>query len=887
MRDRSRWLDPSLLFALAMAAGAGTGLGHGRTPAARISASIAPRGILAGGCGLATQDHSLAEPSALFSRLPLAFVENDGQWPTQARFVARRGGMQARLEEQGLLLQVESPDSSAGVLVKLGFEGASADSRLEGEGPLPGLYHFFFGRDPAGWRTQVPSFSSVRYRGLYEGLDLLVREEAGRLLEYDLALQPGAKLSRFAVRCEGMERLSLEPDGSLILWTRLGALRQAPPEAWTETPEGRKAPVECRFRILTPDAFGLEAPLAPPGSPLHIDPGLEWSTFLGGGFQDAVLAMRADAQGNLVLAGASESLDFPVTAGSYDSTHNGAAYDAVVTKLNPTGTALLFSTFLGGSEFDGAASLAVSTSGEVTVGGGTRSTDFPTSPGAFDTTLGNGEDGFIARLDPAGSSLLFCTYLGGTNGFWGDSIEGLALDESTGEVIAVGLTDSPDFPTTPGAFQPTLGVSCSPPFGCAGSDAYVTRLNSTGTGLVFSTFLGGSTYEGAHSVVLDSLGEALVVGYSGSIDFPTTPGAFSNTLTGASDIFLSRLDPTGSALTYSTLLGGSFPSTTSTPQSDAFAIALDGAGEVTIAGWTDSGSFPTTTGAFQPTFGGNFDVFVSRFRLLGSGPNDLVWSTYLGGSGVELPWDLALDSARNVVLAGRVVTSPDFPATPGAFMTAPNSSGDVFVAMLDSAGSRLFYSTRLGGSGYYFSGEEDGFALALDTSGSAVVAGRAISADFPITSGAYDPAFGGLTEGFVTRLDLLPQGASRYGSGTPGCAGQLVIGVTSWAQVGNSSFAITCGSAPGNATGLLGFGGAPLATPFVILGAQVWIDLLSPPSFFVVVSSNAIGAAEVAIPIPQNAALASGQVVAQCFWVDPCAPAGVSASSALVLVVQP
>ena len=432
-------------------------------------------------------------PANWASHLPLAFVENRGQWRTEARFVARRGGLIARLERGAIALQLERAVEEGrreGVLVRLAFEGFRAAAVIAGEGGLPGTYNFFYGNDPARWVTEVSGHASVLYRGLYAGVDLRVREE-DRHLEYDLLLAPGADLGSVVVRLEGIDALRLDPEGILVFETRLGRLLQRPPKTWQVARDGSSVPRECRYRLLEGNRFGFEVRDRDPGLALVVDPGLEWSTFLGGSFDESVRAAATTPSGSVIVAGWTSSPGFPVTAGSYDTLFSPPS-QGFVAHLDATGSVLLYSTFLAGTSSAGWTlpfSVALDPSGSATVVGETGSADFPTTPGAFDVTYNGGySDPFVTRLGPTGSTLTYSTFLGGSSPYGRDRAKAVDLDAS-GEAIVGGDTGSFDFPTTPGAFSTTLGTFVTAKCGAASS--FVARLTSTGSQLAYSTFFGG------------------------------------------------------------------------------------------------------------------------------------------------------------------------------------------------------------------------------------------------------------------------------------------------------------------------------------------------------------------------------------------------------------
>jgi Big-like domain-containing protein/beta-propeller repeat-containing protein len=332
--------------------------------------------------------------------------------------------------------------------------------------------------------------------------------------------------------------------------------------------------------------------------------GLVYSTYLGGGtFLDSAQAIAVDSQGAAYVTGSTASRDFPTTVGAFETSPQGNV-DAFVTKFNPAGTGLAYSTFLGGSDSDEGTGIAVDSAGAAHVTGSTVSTDFPTTAGAFDTGANGGEDAFVTKLNPTGSGLAYSTFLGGSSNDFG---LGFAID-SAGAAFVTGVTISDDFPTTAGAFDTTLDGSAP--------DGFVTKLNQAGSGLAYSTFLGGSSNDAGFGVAVDSAGAAYVTGETLSTDFPTTASAFDASLGGGRDAFVAKLGPTGTRLAYSTYLGGS--SVDDLGQS----IAVDSAQMAYVTGTTDSPDFPTTAGAFDTSYnGGDFDAFVTRLNTAaGPGP---------------------------------------------------------------------------------------------------------------------------------------------------------------------------------------------------------------------------------------------------------------------------
>ncbi|HJP91959.1 MAG TPA: SBBP repeat-containing protein [Pyrinomonadaceae bacterium] len=391
---------------------------------------------------------------------------------------------------------------------------------------------------------------------------------------------------------------------------------------------------------------------------------------------------------------------------------------------------LVYSTFLGGGRNDQGWDIAVDASGNAYVIGSTDSLDFPTTISAFDIMHNGNEDVFVTKLNPAGSALVYSTFLGGSSRDLGF---GIAVDTS-GSAYVTGSTDSSEFPTTVGASDTTHNGNF---------DVFVTKLNPSGSALVYSTLFGGINFEQGNRIALDTSGSAYVTGETTSPNFPTTGGVFDTTLNGGNGAFVTKLNPSGSALVYSTFLDGF-----STDFGNG--IAVDASGSAYVTGETFSFDFPTTAGAFDTTFNGFSDAFVTKLNATGSA---LVYSTFIGGSNNDWGRGIAVDTSGSAYVMGETL-SPGFPTTVGAFDTTHNGDRDVFVTKLNPSGSApLIYSTFVGGSALEF-----GRDIAVDTSGSAYVTGLTFSPNFPTTVDAFDTTFNSSADGFVTKLN--PSGSA-------------------------------------------------------------------------------------------------------------------------------
>jgi RHS repeat-associated protein len=462
---------------------------------------------------------------------------------------------------------------------------------------------------------------------------------------------------------------------------------------------------------------------------------LLYATFLGGGNWDESYGIAVDGGGATYVTGGTRSSDFPTTPGAFDTTFNGD-YDAFMVKLNAVGSALAYTTFLGGGGGDGGLGIAIDRGGAAYVTGHTWSSDFPTTTGAFDRMYNGGDDAFVVKLNATGSSLAYASLLGGSGDDGGHDI---AVDESEAAYV-MGATRSSDFPTTPGAFDATFGGGTCGSFLCF--DAFVAKLNATGSALAYATFLGGSGTDEGYGVVIDGSGAAYVAGQTGSSDFPTTAGAFDGTFnSGGDDAFVVKLNDTGSSLAYATFLGGG-------DYDGGHDIAVDESGAAYVTGSTRSSDFPSTSDAFKKTYDGTGlgDAFVVKLNATGSA---LAYATFLGGSGTDEGYGVAVESGGATYITGWTYCS-DFPTTLGAFDTTFNGGyTDIFVVKLNATGSTLAYATFLGGGNY-----EEGQAIAIYDSGMVYVTGRTFSSDFPATSGVFDTSFNGYWDAFVAKLAM-------------------------------------------------------------------------------------------------------------------------------------
>jgi hypothetical protein len=651
-------------------------------------------------------------PRAGFAQLPLHFEPS----AVDGTYVARGRGYLLELDTDAARLHLSRPGGSASVALNL--VGART-AQPKGEGALAGVSNYFVGNDPARWRSRVPHFERVRYAGLYPGIDL-VYYGAGRELEYDFVVAPGASPASIRFAYEGASGLRIDDAGNLRVSVDGGELVHRKPVAYQQLANGARKSIRGAFRLASNAAAAVasfDIGKYDTRLPLVIDPVLTYATYLGGtADNEQITTIAVDGAGAVYIAGTTLATDFPATGGAFDESFNGN-FDVFVAKLNPQATALEYATYLGGNAFEQADALRIDAAGNAYVAGYTDSANFPVSGSAPQGTHGGNRDVFVAKLNPQGTALQYATYIGGTNSEPANGVvAGFAVDVA-GNAYVYGTTESTDLPTTAGAPQTARG---NPNSGQFDEDTFLTKVNAAGTAFAFSTYNGGSAIDATNEAVqveaaqlrLDDNGSAWVIGTTESADFPTTAGAFDTTFggpaggnPGGGDAFVTRFDTVASTRAYSTYLGG-------TGDELGEAIAVDATGNAYVSMRTGSTNFPVTAGAFDTGYnGGNTDVAVAKVNPAGSA---LVYATYLGGSNVEASAALRVDVAGSVFVAGST-QSTNFPTIAGAADTTHNGGqNDGFIARLNAAGSALLYSTFAG------SGDSDGvFLFEIDSAGSA------------------------------------------------------------------------------------------------------------------------------------------------------------------------
>lgn len=568
-----------------------------------------------------------------YGKLPLSFEANHGQADARVKFLSRTSGYMLFLTGDEAVLAFKGkkantrgeivgtahklPSSAAaskgGAVLRMKLRNANSAARATGVDELSGKSNYFIGNDPKKWWTNVPTYAKVKYEGVYSGIDL-VYYGSQRQLEYDFIVAPAANPRRIQFDVRGAKRIRQDENGELVFKVGEEEIRWRKPVVYQEK-NGTRQEIAARYAITNTNRVRFELTKYDVGRPLYIDP-LIYSTYLGGSGDDEGYSIAVDGAGNAYVTGRTASTNFPTTNPLQAA--NAGGYDVLVAKINASGSTLVYSTYLGGSGNEWGSGIAVDSLGDAYVTGYTTSTNFPTTPGAFQTICGNPSfcyNVFVTEFNPTGSALVYSTYLGGSGS---DEGIGIAVN-SSGNAYVVGEAYSDNFPVTPGAFK----TVCGNPNEC--SNAFVTEFNSSGSTLVYSTYLGGSGTDYGNGIAVDSSGNAYVTGWTTSTDFPTM-NPFQPTYGGGdSDAFVAKINPPGSALVYSTYLGGS-------AVDGGAGIAVDSSGNAYVIGYTSSTNFPTMNPLQAANAGGPSDAFVTKFDTLTLFPPNLTFANQVVGT---------------------------------------------------------------------------------------------------------------------------------------------------------------------------------------------------------------------------------------------------------------
>jgi hypothetical protein len=665
------------------------------------------------------------------------FIENKGQWPNEVLYLTQMNGLNTWITTKGIQLEFfkkEKITINASKIAhcsklenieficlgqRVNYDLVNCYSKVVANGEMKqsAYKNFLIGNDQNKYATNVALYGQVIVKEIYDGIDIRYYFE-NDFLKYDFIVHPWADANQIQINIVGSDKTYLNTKGELVLTTLFGEIQNT--NLYCYQQENKKK-VEGKFTNNRGNwSFDLET--YDKSQTLIIDP-LIYATYIGGSFYDEAYSIAVDASNNVYVSGFTHSANYDITAGSFQTSIAGD-WDVFVSKLNADGTELIYSTYIGGSGSDFAVSNAVDANNNLYITGYTSSTDYITTLGAYQTINNGGVDGFITKLNASGTALIYSTYIGGNNGDYSRAIaidtsnnayitgntnsnifvtsngafqnvyNGLEdifvckLNESGNTLIystyigsfnneygrSIALDNSGNayitgwahfgFITTPSAFQSTIG---------GGNDAIVVKLNSLGTALIYSTFIGGNGADAGYDIALDSSNNAYISGDTESSNFIVSPTAFQNNREGGwTDAFVTKINATGTAIIYSTYLGGNGDDT-------AHSIAVDSNENAYITGRTESTNFDITTGAFQTTNAAGRDVFASKLNATGSA---LLYSSYIGGNNNDVGLSIALDSSANAYLTG-LTWSTNLYTTTGAFQTLNSGTRDLFVFKLD------------------------------------------------------------------------------------------------------------------------------------------------------------------------------------------------------------
>ncbi|HYP14553.1 MAG TPA: SBBP repeat-containing protein [Bryobacteraceae bacterium] len=656
-----------------------------------------------------------------------AFEPNRGQASADVQYLLRSKSHVLQLRANDARVVLAGKDSTADVI--FGLAGSAKRPHVVAEGQQISKTNYFVGNDSGKWVRNIARYSKVTYQSIYPGIDL-VYYISGDQFEYDFVVHPGADPSRIRMKFQGSTGPRIGADGSLVLPTPAGDLIHKSPVIYQESGTQRQT-INGSFKRRTDGNFGFHIASYDRRLPLIIDPVLTFASYIGGSGEDIADAMATDAAGNLYMAGDTISANFPISQGARSATFGGVR-DIFIAKFSPSGT-LIYSTIWGGSGGEITSDLAVDAAGNAVISGTTESTNVPTVDPVQARNNGGyfGFDAFLFRLNPTGSELLASTYLGGND----DELGGGVTIDREGSIYTTGTTASMNFPVTANVYQPTnrgqldvFVVKLSPtgkavvlstflggtsseigiaiavdPAGAiyvggnaesadfpvsatafqrtrkAGGeipyDCFVAKLSPQGQSLGYATFLGGTGEDRLEDLLVDSEGAVYVAGFTPASDFPTTAGAVQTAISGPFDAFVTKVNPGGTALVYSTFLGGN-------RYEDAFGLAFGGGGTVWVTGTTQSTNFPTKD-PLQQALRGSSDTFVTQLNAAGTG---LLNSTYFGGSGFDFGYGIAADAQGKVTVFGETGSSD---LTTGVSTSHQRIYGggdsDSFIARIDFA----------------------------------------------------------------------------------------------------------------------------------------------------------------------------------------------------------
>lgn len=698
------------------------------------------------------------------------FIENKGQWPDEVLFMTKTNGMDAWITKTGVvydfyqLIEKEKTSELAlekeqqtfkdkkGHVIKFNLLQCNKNIIPEGHDKQDAYYNYFIGNDKSKWASFVGLYNEVVIKNIYNGIDIRYYFDEGSL-RYDYIVHPGANPKQIQFNMEGANQISLNNAGEIIINTTIGETKQTELYSYQNI-NNKKQAIQSFFKKLNPQTFAVALGTYDNSKLLIIDP-LVYSTFIGGISDDYGIGIKADAFNAVYVSGYTNSTNYPTISGAYSMVKYNY-YDAFVTKLNSNLNTLTYSTFIGGANDDILFDLTIDTSLNVYITGSTRSSNYPTTVNAYDTSFNNTisyEDVFITKLNPSGSALVFSSFLGGS---LADKSKRIILDKERNIYIA-GYTQSTNFPKTAGAFTNSYN----------NSNLFITKLAASGNNLIFSTtlttissglFTGNNTYYGDLAIDDSSY---IYVATNGASNLLPSPG-INNNFGPGNHISLLKLNPSCTTPLYLTQFGG-----TSQTTDIVAAIAVDQSQNVYVTGTnlpggTGINTFPTTPGAFSRTNTGGYDVFVTKFNQTGG----MVYSTLFGGPAQDYVSEINIDENNNAIICGFLslysgAVPPIFPTTSNAFDTSFNGTDyreDGFVTILNETGSALLYSSYIGG----YSSDYN-YDLCYTNNASILVTGSTNSPNFPTTPGTFRTTISSnYSDAFVFKINKCPFSLNQH-----------------------------------------------------------------------------------------------------------------------------
>lgn len=617
----------------------------------------------------------------------------------------------------------KAPQSFQQKVLRMKFEGASAEPEIEGTTPFGGKFNYLSKLLSV---VNLPGYQRLNYKNLYEGVNATFYSN-GQQLEYDFIVAPKTDVSIIRLKFEGADNIVVDADGNLLLKIGEFDLKHEKPRIYQKI-DGKQILIEGSYIVNESGEVGFAVREYDQNHPLVIDPIISYSTYFGGNDYEALGGISFDKEGNAYITGATSSSDYPVTSGVITGTAPSSSNEQMfVSKFDASGQ-LLFSTYWGGSNFEGPTGTNVDGAGNIYLSGRTTSSDYPTTPGAFQLTTTTGDAAFATKLNSDGTAFVYSTFIGNGSQTWGQALD------SSGNLYIVGNSYSSDFPATPGSLYPTIN----------NGDPFICKLNSTGSALIYSTSLTDGTNQALridpNSVAVDASGDAYIAGYAASPNtsgsYPTTSGAFQTALNGSSDGFVMKINSDATTLIYSTFLGGS-------GEDSSLGIAVDSSGNAYVTGFSDSLDFPTTSGVAQASLSGNFDSFVTKLNSTGTA---LIYSTFLGGNNFDVGMKIKLDNDNNAFVGG-LTMSTNFPVTINAIQSTNKGDADGFLTRINQNGTTLLYSTYFGDEGFNFS------FIELDDCCNIYLGSTAFDTDNIIRK-AHQPIFNGLSDMLLTKISF-------------------------------------------------------------------------------------------------------------------------------------